>query len=117
MVHRPGDDDTWPTRVAPADYPAPMARTAHKGAPAPAAKRTGNTRRRRRGSRYTAPIPRQVRVSPKWLPPLIGLILAIGVLMIILNYFDVLPDSPTNWYLLGGIVIFAGGFGLATQWH
>ncbi len=49
--------------------------------------------------------------------PLIGAVLLVGVLMIILNYFDVLPASPTNWYLLGGIVIFGGGFGLATRWH
>ncbi|MDA8072409.1 MAG: cell division protein CrgA [Actinomycetota bacterium] len=87
-----------------------MARTAAKGTAAA-------SKRRRQGGRYTPPTPRQVRVSPKWLAPLIGLILLIGVSMIILNYFDVLPASPTNWYLLGGIVIFAGGFGLATQWH
>jgi hypothetical protein len=37
--------------------------------------------------------------------------------MIVLNYFDVLPDSPTNWYLLGGILVFATGFALATQWR
>ena len=67
--------------------------------------------------RYTPPIPRRVRTSPKWLGPLILALLLIGVLMIVLNYFDVLPDSPTNWYLLGGIVIFGGGFLLATQWR
>ena len=49
--------------------------------------------------------------------PTIVAILVIGVLMIVLNYFDVLPASPTNWYLFGGIIIFAGGFGLATRWH
>jgi hypothetical protein len=81
-------------------------------------RRTGSSNAtRRRGGRYTPPTPKSVRTSPRWLGPLIGTILLVGVLMIILNYFDVLPDSPTNWYLLGGIVIFAGGFGLATQWH
>lgn len=86
-----------------------MARTADN--------RAAGSRARRGGGRYTPPTPRAVRTSPKWLGPVIGSILLIGVLMIILNYFDVLPDSPTNWYLLGGIVIFAGGFGLATQWR
>ncbi len=71
----------------------------------------------RRGGRYTPPTPRTVKRSPRWLPYLIGLILLVGILMIVLNYFDVLPDSPTNWYLLGGILVFATGFALATQWR
>jgi LPXTG-motif cell wall-anchored protein len=37
--------------------------------------------------------------------------------MIMLNYFDVLPSSPTNWYLLGGIVLIASGFVVATRYH
>ena len=67
--------------------------------------------------RYTPPIPRSKRVSPKWMGPLILGLLVIGTLMIVLNYFDVLPASPTNWYLLGGIVMIASGFVVATQYH
>jgi hypothetical protein len=67
--------------------------------------------------RYTPPIPRRVRRSPKWMGPLILLLLLIGALMIVLNYFDVLPASPTNWYLLGGIIVIACGFGTATQYR
>jgi hypothetical protein len=79
--------------------------------------RSGSVSARRRGGRYTPPTPRAARTSPKWLGPVIIAVLLIGVLMIVLNYFDVLPDSPTNWYLLGGIIVFAGGFAMATQWH
>jgi len=27
--------------------------------------------------------------------------------MIVFNYFNVLPSSPTNWYLIGGIGLIA----------
>jgi hypothetical protein len=67
--------------------------------------------------RYTPPIPRSKKVSPKWMGPLILGLLVLGTLMIVLNYFDVLPASPTNWYLLGGIVMIASGFVVATQYH
>jgi hypothetical protein len=49
--------------------------------------------------------------------PLILALLILGALMIVLNYFDVLPSSPTNWYLLGGIVLIASGFVVATRYH
>jgi cell division protein CrgA len=67
--------------------------------------------------RYTPPIPKNVKVSPKWMGPLILAILIGGALMIVLNYFNVLPDAPTNWYLLGGIALIATGFITATQYH
>ena len=67
--------------------------------------------------RYTPPIPRSVKVSPKWMGVLILAFLGIGALMIVLNYFDVLPASPTNWYLLGGIALIASGFITATRYH
>jgi LPXTG-motif cell wall-anchored protein len=43
--------------------------------------------------------------------------LIVGGLTIVLNYFKALPASPTNWYLLAGIALIAGGFGLATRYH
>ena len=67
--------------------------------------------------RYTPPIPRSVKVSPKWMGPLILIFLVLGALMIVLNYFNVLPAGPSNWYLVGGIVLIAGGFVVATQYR
>jgi hypothetical protein len=67
--------------------------------------------------RYTPPIPRSVKVSPKWMGPLILALLIGGALMIVLNYFNVMPAGPSNWYLVGGIVLIAGGFVVATQYH
>ena len=67
--------------------------------------------------RYTPPIPRNVKKSPRWHGVTILVLLVGGGLMIILNYFKALPASPTNWYLLGGIALIAGGFALATRYR
>jgi hypothetical protein len=67
--------------------------------------------------RYTPPIPKSVKVSPKWMGPLILVFLVGGALSIVLNYFNVLPGAPTNWYLLAGIGLIAIGFITATQYH
>ncbi|HVC70495.1 MAG TPA: cell division protein CrgA [Acidimicrobiales bacterium] len=68
-------------------------------------------------SRYTPPIPKSVKTSPVWMGPLILALLIGGALLIVLNYFDVLPGAPTNWYLLAGIAVIAGGFITATQYR
>jgi LPXTG-motif cell wall-anchored protein len=49
--------------------------------------------------------------------PLILTLLIGGGLMIMLNYFRVLPSSPTNWYLVGGIALIASGFVIATRYR
>ena len=67
--------------------------------------------------RYTPPVPRSVKVSPKWMGPLILILLIGGALAIMLNYSGVLPSSPTNWYLVGGIALIASGFVVATQYR
>jgi hypothetical protein len=70
-----------------------------------------------KSGRYTPPIPRSVKTSPKWMGPAILALLILGALMIVFNYFDVLPSSPTNWYLIGGIGLIATGFITATQYR
>ena len=40
-----------------------------------------------------------------------------GSLCIILNYIDVLPASPTNWYVVGGLVAILASALLATRYH
>ena len=64
--------------------------------------------------RYTAPIPRSVRHSPRWYPFLILGLLLIGVLTTVLNYLDALPNSPSDWYTLGGIIGILAGVLCAT---
>lgn len=67
--------------------------------------------------RYTPPVPKAVKVSPPWVPILMGTLLALGAIIIILNYVSVLPGGASNAYLLVGLALITGGFITATQWH
>ncbi|HLI01667.1 MAG TPA: cell division protein CrgA [Acidimicrobiales bacterium] len=67
--------------------------------------------------RYTAPIPDEYRSSPWWVPAIMLAFFGLGVLVIVLNYLSLLPASPTNWYLLGGLAAIVAGFVAATRYH
>ena len=67
--------------------------------------------------RYTPPIRREVKVSPRWVPMLMFALLGIGVAVIILNYLGVLPGGSDNRYLLAGLAAITGGFITATQYR
>jgi len=66
--------------------------------------------------RYTAPIPREVKISPVWVPILMFAFLGIGTLLILLNYTGVVWDT-SNWILLGGLGLILAGIITATQYH
>jgi hypothetical protein len=70
-----------------------------------------------KAGRYTPPVPKDVKVSPRWVPVLMGGFLLLGALIILLNYVNVLPGSVTNWYLLVGLALITAGFVTATQWR
>lgn len=55
--------------------------------------------------------------SPRWVPALMLLFFAVGVLVILLNYLEVLPGSASNWYLLGGLASILAGIITATQYR
>ena len=67
--------------------------------------------------RYTPPVPKEVKVSPRWVPALMAILLVLGAAVILLNYVNVLPGSVTNWYLLAGLGLITAGFITATQWR
>jgi hypothetical protein len=67
--------------------------------------------------RYTPPIPRQVRHSPQWFPFVLLGFLILGLLLIVLNYVNVLPGGTSNWYLIGGIGAIVVGLFMATFYH
>lgn len=67
--------------------------------------------------RYTPPIPREFRESSKIVPILMFGLLGLGMLVIIVNYLDVLPGGANNWYLLGGLVSITAGFIVATRYR
>jgi hypothetical protein len=68
--------------------------------------------------RYTAPIPREVKISPRWVPIVMGILLIGGMLVIVSNYLDLLPgEGANNAYLLGGLGMITAGFIVATRWR
>jgi hypothetical protein len=77
----------------------------------------GRTTQRQRPGRYTPPIPRTVRRSPRWYPWLLLSLLIAGVLIIVLNYIDALPSSPSNWYTLAGLIGILSGALLSTRYR
>lgn len=68
-------------------------------------------------ARYTPPVPREERESPTWVPVLMFTLLAVGALLILLNYLDVLPGGTSNAYLGGGLAAICGGIIVATQYR
>ncbi len=55
--------------------------------------------------------------SPHWYGWLILDLLAFGMMVILLNYLQVLPGSASSWYLALGLVTMFSGFYLATRYR
>ncbi len=68
-------------------------------------------------SRYTPPIDRKEKVSPKWLGILIIAMFALGVVIVILNYAGLLPGGVNNAWLIAAIGAIFVGLILATRYH
>jgi Cell division protein CrgA len=68
-------------------------------------------------SRYTPPIDRKEKVSPRWLGILIIAMFALGVLIVILNYAGLLPGGVNNAWLIAAIGSIFVGLLLATRYH
>lgn len=68
--------------------------------------------------RYTPPAPRRDQLpSPMWVPVLMFTLLAAGIIIILLNYVQLLPGATDNWYLLAGLGLILGGIITATQYR
>jgi hypothetical protein len=81
-------------------------RVTPKGGPARAATAPG---------RYTPPAHNEYRPSPVWVPVLMFGLFGLGFLAILLNYSEVIPGSPSGWYLLAGLGAILAGIITATQ--
>lgn len=83
----------------------------------------------KRRSYAPPPTKKKRKASPRWFGGLILGFMFAGVIIIVLNYLDVMPgftmpfvhwvisDQTNNVYLLGGLGLIAVGFLLATQWY
>lgn len=82
-----------------------------------AGQRVGRYTSAEESGRYTPPIPKAVRRSPRWFGALVLFLLVAGVLCILLNYMTVLPGSVSAWYLVAGLVVIFLGFIMATRYR
>ena len=68
-------------------------------------------------TRYTPPADHTIDMpSPWYIPAIMFALWGIGILLIFLNYVELLPGSQTNWYLLGGLGAILAGIIVATQY-
>jgi hypothetical protein len=68
-------------------------------------------------SRYTPPIPKNVRTSPRWMGPVIIGLFVLGVLVVIANYAGLLPGGVNNLWLIAAIGFIFVGLIMATRYH
>jgi hypothetical protein len=79
--------------------------------------KAGSERHPGQSTRYTPPTPREMKVSPTWVPVLMFTLLGIGLVVIFLNYLGVLPGGMSNAYLGVGLAAICGGIITATQYR
>jgi Cell division protein CrgA len=79
--------------------------------------RTTEAGKSTQSSRYTPPIPKNAKTSPRWMGILIIALFLLGVLVVILNYAGVLPGGVNNLWLVAAIGAIFAGLILATRYH
>jgi hypothetical protein len=79
--------------------------------------RTTETPKSVQSNRYTPPIPKNVKTSPRWMGITIIVLFLLGVLVVILNYADLLPGGVNNLWLVAAIAAIFAGLILATRYH
>ena len=68
--------------------------------------------------RYTPPKPKAAKESPLWVPATMFTALGIGVIVIVMNYLELLPGgNAQNSYLFIGLGMLIAGFVLSTQYR
>ena len=68
-------------------------------------------------NRYTPPIAKSAKTSPRWMGILIIVMFLLGVLVVILNYAGLLPGGVNNLWLVAAIGAIFAGLLLATRYH
>ncbi|HEY8081904.1 MAG TPA: cell division protein CrgA [Acidimicrobiales bacterium] len=95
-----------------------MAKTQRSGRTTPRAHRgttTGKYMSAEQTGRYTRPIPKDTRTSPRWYGFLVVGLLILGALLLVGNYLSFLPGAVSPWYLVAGLASIFVGFALSTR--
>ena len=79
--------------------------------------KVGRYRSPEESGRVTARVPENVKHSPPWWgKTALGLLIA-GLGVMLFNWLTIWPGSYTPWYLVGGLVASAVGFGMLTRYR
>jgi Cell division protein CrgA len=65
--------------------------------------------------RYTKPVAKDTRRSPRWFGPMCIGLLALGTVFLVGNYLNFLPGAVSPWYLAAGLVSIIFAFVLLTR--
>jgi hypothetical protein len=65
--------------------------------------------------RYTPPSPQKAPPSKLWVPVTMFTMMAAGILVVTMNYLELLFGEASNNFLFLGLGLITGGFILATQ--
>lgn len=68
-------------------------------------------------SRYTPPVPKKAKASPRWMGLAIIALFLIGVAVVIVNYAGLLPGGVNNLWLIAAIAAIFAGLMMATRYH
>ena len=69
------------------------------------------------GTPYVAPVAKYDKPSPMWVPILMFGLLAVGIIIILVNYASDLLGASSNVWLLVGLGCILGGIITATQYR
>ncbi len=66
-------------------------------------------------SRYTPPPPKKAPPSKLWVPVTMFTMMLCGIVVVILNYLELLFNEASNNFLFVGLGLITGGFMLSTR--